>query len=403
MIPVHLLLPATLPRWSLGLAVLTSALLLGACSIESSTPISKTPGAAVTVAVVETGNAVQYGEYGARVRSPGAVELRAQVSGILKERLYREGQLVQKGEALFQIDPESYELALQRAEAERAGARAEHGNAEREWRRQRDLFDRKVSSEHDRDRAETALQAASARLQQAEADENDTQRLLRYAQVEAPVAGIVGLEALAPGNLVEAGTLLTTITPRDPIHIHFTLPARDAAIHRASLAGNSDRPVETGLLLDRGRPFPHAGQLNFTDARIDPHTDSIQMRALFPNPEGELLPGQFVRLKLPLRTFRDVVLIEPSAVTEGQAGPQVFTVEVGDGPDGQSVRSRSVKLGPVIDGLQVVSTGLAAGDQLVVNGHVALRPGSSVRVVRTVPSAAHAYGEQSRPRAQVGL
>ncbi|MFB2705337.1 efflux RND transporter periplasmic adaptor subunit [Marinobacter shengliensis] len=400
---VHLFSQSVFSRWLSGFAVLAAAMLLGACSAESSTPQPKTPGAAVTVAVVEAGNAVQFGEYAARVRSPGAVELRAQVGGVLKKRLYQEGQLVQKGEALFQIDPESYSLALELAEAELAEVRADHGNAEREWRRQQDLFARRVSSEYDRDKAETTLQATSARLQKAEAAVNDAKRMLSYAQVEATVAGVAGLEVLAAGNLVEAGTLLTTITPRDPIHVHFTLPARDVAMHRAAFAGRSGEAVETRLLLDRERAFPHAGQLNFTDARIDPLTDSVEMRAVFPNPEGELLPGQFVRLQLPLRTFRDVVLIDPKAVTEGPAGPQVFTVDNGNATDEQTARARPVELGPVVEGLQVVTAGLAAGDQLVVNGQVSLRPGRSVSVVKTVPPRVHAQGEQSRTHAQAGL
>lgn len=399
---VHLLCPSSVPRWSLGLAVLAGALLLGACSAESSPPKPNTPATAVTVAVVATGDAVQYGEYAARVRSPGAVELRAQVGGVLKARLYQEGQLVQKGESLFQIDPEPYALALRRAEAELAEVRAEHGNAQREWRRQQDLFARKVSSEHARDKAETALQTVAARRHKAEAAENDAKRLLRYASVAAPVTGIAGLEALAAGNLVEAGTLLTTITPRDPIHIHFTLPTRDAAIYRTALAGGSGGPVETGLLLDAGRVFPHAGQLNFTDARIDPRTDSIQMRAVMPNPEGELLPGQFVRLQLPLRAFKDVVLIEPNTVSEGPAGPQVFIVENAEAADAGTARSRPVQLGPVIKGLQVVTAGLDAGDQLVVNGQVSLRPGSSVRVVETVSRKHPTPGQPPQSRAQAG-
>lgn len=391
---VHLLCPSDAPRWPLAFTVLAGALLLGACSGESSPPKPNMPATAVTVAVVSTADAVQYGEYAARVSSPGAVELRAQVGGVLQARLYPEGQLVQKGESLFQIDPEPYALALRRAEAELAEVRAEHGNAQREWQRQQDLFARQVISEHARDKAETALQAAAARRQKAEAAENDAKRLLRYASVVAPVAGIAGLETLAAGNLVEAGTLLTTITPRDPIHIHFTLPAQDAAIYRAALAGGSGGPVRTSQLLDAGRVFPHAGQLNFTDASIDPRTDSIQMRAVFPNPEGDLLPGQFVRLQLPLRTFTNVVLIEPKAVTEGPAGPQVFTVENAEAADTGTARSRPVQLGPVIEGLQIVTTGLAAGDQLVVNGQVSLRPGSSVQVVEIIAAT---------PRAQAGL
>lgn len=404
---VHFLFPSACPRWSLEFAVLAGAMLLSACSTESSPPPSNMLAAAVTVAVVETADAVQYGEYAARVRSAGAVELRAQVGGVLKERLYQEGQLVLQGEGLFQIDPEPYELALLRASAERVEAEAEHNNTKREWRRQQDLFDRKVSSEQDRDKAETSLKAASARLQKAEAAENDTKRLLRYAQLEAPVAGIAGLEALAPGNLVEVGTLLTTITPLDPIHVRITLSARDASLYRAALAYQAGEPVETPLLLDTGRGSTHAGQLNFADACIDPRTDSIQMRAVFPNPDGELLPGQFVRVKLPLRTFKDVVLIEPKAVTEGPGGPQVFKVEYGDAAGDQTVRAQPVELGPVVKGLQVVFAGLAAGDLLVVNGQVSLRHGSAVNVIETVSPPGHALTkqtptQQARTRTQAG-
>ncbi|MFO7553420.1 MAG: efflux RND transporter periplasmic adaptor subunit, partial [Haliea sp.] len=288
-------------------------------------------------------------------------------------------------------------------QAELSEARAEHANSERESRRQQDLFARQVSSEHDKDRAATALQAALATLQKAEAAESDAKRLLRYAQVEAPVSGIVGLEALAAGNLVEAGTLLTTITPLDPIHAHFTLPAHDAAMRRVALADGAGGPAEIGLLLDRGQAFPYSGQLNFTDVRIDPRTDSIHMRAVFPNPEGELLPGQFVRLQLPLRSFRDVVLIDPKAVAEGPAGPHVYTLEDGAASGEQTTRLRPVDLGPIVEDLQVVLTGLAAGDQLVVNGQVSLRPGSGVSVVKTVPARVHMRGEATLTPAQAGL
>lgn len=400
---LYFLSPSTFHRWPSKPAILACAMLLAACSTELSTSKPETPGPAVSVAIVETGEAVQYGEYAARVRSPSAVELRAQVGGVLKERLYQEGQRIQKGEALFQIDPEPYALALRQAEAELAEARAEHGNAEREWRRQQDLFARQVSSEHDKDKAATALQAALARLQKAEAAENDATRLLRYARVEAPVAGIVGLEALAAGNLVEPGTLLTTITPLDPIHVHFTLPAGDAAMRRAALAEGAGGPVETGLVLDRGRAFLYTGQLNFTDARIDPRTDSIHMRAVFPNPEGELLPGQFVRLQLPLRAFRDVVLIDPKAVSEGPTGPQVFTVGDNAASGEQTTRARPVELGPVISGRQVVLTGLSAGDQLVVNGQVSLRPGVAVGLVDTVPPRVQPRENLAQTPAQASL
>lgn len=344
------------------------AALISGCGGEPQKPQAPRPPALVSTVNVQPEPAIQYGEYPARIRSTGKVDVRAQVNGILEQRFYTEGQLTTEGQALFQIDREPYALALKRAESQVAEAQASLLQAEREWTRAQDLFSRKVASEHDKDKAETAKQVALARLNRARAAVDDAKRLLRYSRVEAPVSGITSLEAVPEGNLVEAGTLLTTVTPLDPIEVHFSLPSADL---RSRKNLSSDSTVI--LQLADGTVFPHKGELNFTSSSVDPRTDSVQLRAVFPNPDADLLPGQFVRVQVPVQEFRNVFLIDPQAVSEGPNGAQVFTVDAEN-----TARIRPVKLGPVLDGRQVVVSGLSRGDQLVINGHLALRPGQPV-------------------------
>lgn len=364
--------PFVFPRFLRPLSIVFTATLLYACGGEPEQAQPQRPESKVSIVIVQPENAVQLGDYAARLRSTGQVEVRAQVGGILEQRLYSEGQLAEKGSALFQIDSEPYALALRRAEAELAEATAKRLQAERDLHRARDLFARKVTSEHDKETAESAMQVAVARLSRAQSAVDDARRLLRYSRVQAPVTGITTLEAVAEGNLVQPGTLLTTLVPQDPIEVHFTVPAQDARLRRSA----NLTPAAVTLHLDDGSVYGHAGTLTFTASQIDPETDTVRLRAVFPNPTGELLPGQFARVQVPLREFRDVFVIEPAAVSEGPLGPQVFTV----GAENKAL-AKAVELGPVLNGRQVVLSGLRAGDQLVVNGHVALQSGRPVAAV----------------------
>lgn len=349
-----------------------TAILISACGRDPGQPQHQMPTNKVSVAVVHPADAIQFGTYAGRLRSTGKVEVRAQVGGILEQRLYREGQTAERGTVLFQIDPEPYSLALRRAEAELAEAKANRHRAERDLRRIQDLFARKVTTEHDMDAAENQMQIAEARLEQAQSAVRDASRMLRYSRVEAPVTGKTTLELVAEGNLVQPGALLTTLVPLDPIEFHFNLPAKDARLRRN--AGPASEHVT--LLLGDGQIYGHAGKLDYVASHIDPETDSVQLRAVFPNPTGELFPGQFARVQVPLQKFDDVFLIEASAVNEGPLGPQVFTIDA----DNKAV-ARNVALGPVLDGRQVVLSGLEAGDRLVVNGHVGLQSERLVAIV----------------------
>ncbi|MCH8544578.1 MAG: efflux RND transporter periplasmic adaptor subunit [Alcanivorax sp.] len=299
------------------------------------------------------------------------VEVRARVDGILEHRRYVEGQRVEQDDVLFDIDSQPFDIARQRAEAERQDARAGLNQAEREWRRIRRLFEQNAVSERERDQAQSQHELAQARLALTEAGVADAERNLGYAQVRAPLAGATGLEMLPEGSLVERGTLLTTVTELDPVHVRFSVPERDAALRRA--AGGSRGSSKAFLTLPDGRDYDSDGEVTFTDSTIDARTGSVMARAVFANPDGDIIPGQFVRVRVVLQSLEDVMLVPESAVGQGREGPQVFVVS------DDKASARVVQLGPVVDGRQIILDGLEEGDQVVVNGQVALRDGMPVR------------------------
>lgn len=375
---------ATLSRNSLKLSVLILplALLLGCSADEEQNAEAQQqerPPSPVTTAQVETQDVDVTVDYAGRVRGSRQVEVRARVGGILEERLYVEGQQVAEGAALFQLDAEPYEIALQLAEANERNARANLDQARRELGRVADLYERNSISQRERDQAQTSVELAESSLAQAQAAVADARRNLRYTQVTAPISGITGLESLSEGSLIDAGTLLTTLTQKDPAHVRFSLPESDASVQRlarqARTESSNGHLYVARLQLPDGSEYEHQGEVNFTDSSIDPRTGSVSARAVFPNPEGVLVPGQFVRVALVLQTLVDVVAIPQTAVIEGSRGTQVFVIN-----QDNLAEARAVELGPVTNGKQVILSGLEAGEQLVINGQVALHEGAAVQV-----------------------
>lgn len=364
-------------RFTAPIGATVVAILLTSCGRvgESQNGPGQMPPLPVTTAEVYPQTIEVQATYTGRIRGLREVEVRARVGGILEERLYMEGQFVEKGAALFRIEREPYEIALHQAEAELANARAADNQASREWRRISTLFEQNAVSERERDRALSEHELAQALLKLSDARLAAARLNLSYTTVLAPISGPTGMESLSEGSLVERGTLLTTIVQNDPVQVRFSLPERNAATQRAGRGESSysDQPLEVHLVHPDGTVHSQKGYVDFIDATIAARTGSVQARAIFENPGGELVPGQFVRVRLSLQRLENVFAIDPVAVGEGEEGPRVFVVNADS-----MVESRNVRLGPIVEGRQVVLEGLEPGERLVVSGLVMLQPGMPV-------------------------
>ena len=331
------------------------------------------PPAPVSFVVVESQAVVIRRDYAARLQGAREAEVRARVGGILEERLYDEGAFVEQGAELFRIDRAPYRIALQRAEAELADARAALSQAEREWRRVSGLFEQAAVSERERDQALSSRELAEARVALAEAGVAQARLDLEYATVSAPVAGVTGLEDVTAGNLISRGGLLTTVTQLDPIQARFAIPAADAAGRRSLADDPGDASLEVQLLPAHGALHEHAGRIDFVASTVDEASGSVMMRAIFPNPDRALKPGALARVRLAVNRLEDVYLVPPEAISQGMAGPVIFVID-----QENRAHSRSVRLGAEVAGGQVVLEGLEDGDRVVVKGQVTLRDGAKV-------------------------
>ena len=353
---------------------------LAACNgeeVESGGVQDGQPTQLVTVKSVESRNVEVRQDYAGRARGAREVEVRARIQGILEERLYEEGQIVSEGDSLFRIDPKPAEAALQGAKAQSQVAEADLRQAEREWNRISSLYERNVISERDRDSARSSLELAQANLAVAEAGVTEAELNLGYTDVRAPVDGVTSLEDLPEGSLVNQGTLLTTIVQQNPVHVRFALPENDAAIQRTARDAMTDaasaEDVDATLIMADGQEYDRTGKVDFTASTLDSRTGTVSARAVFPNPDNRIIPGQFVRVRVQLQNLKNVVTVPEKAVTEGSEGPQVFVVDT----DSQA-RARPVRLGPVVEHRQVILEGLEAGETLITSGLVNLTDGAEV-------------------------
>lgn len=357
--------------------MLSAVLMLSACGGETSEEQSAAaaPAMPVTIAEVTTQAATYQVQYPARVRGAREVEVRAQVSGILQQRHFEEGSFVEKGQPLFQLDAEPFQLAIESATADYYDAKANQQQAQREWDRVAELFSEKAVSTREYDQAQALFAAANARLTRAGSALSDAKRNLRYTKVEAPISGLVKMEVVSEGNLIAQGAILTELVQIDPVQVHFAIPQADILRYRENTAEQHAAVENIQFFSEQGAAFATKGTLNYQAPGADPATGRVLLRAIVNNTDNTMLPGQFVRVALNLQHYEEAILVEPSAISEGAEGPQVFVVN-----NSNQAEVKKVTLGPVIDGKQVVLTGLQAGDKLVVNGQVALRNGVAVQI-----------------------
>jgi RND family efflux transporter MFP subunit len=337
----------------------------------------------------------EWDEYTGRFAAVEEVEVRPRVGGFLDSVNFRDGDMVKQGDLLFVIDPRPFDAQLAAARAGMAEAQSRLTLAERELARARDLRRSQAVSETILDQRSQEREAAQAVVLAAQAQVRQAELNLEFTRVTAPVSGRVGRRLVTPGNLVSGGTaestLLTTIVSLDPIHFYFdadqTAYLRYSRLSRDGTRPSSrdvQNPVTLSLTDETG--FPHQGRMDFVDNVIDRSTGTIRGRAIFSNPDLFFTPGQFARIRLQGRGNYGALMLPDSAIGTDQSRRYVLVV----GDDGIP-QYRPVEVGPIIDGLRVIRTGLTGEERVIVSGIQRVRPGAPVTPVLE-PLAATAAG-----------
>ena len=315
--------------------------------------------------------------YVGRVEAAETVDLVARVEGFLERRGFREGADVGKGDLLFLIEQAPYRIAVEQREADLAGAQATLDNARGDFERKQSLVERGTLAPSSLDEARAALGAARAVVQQAQAALRRARLDLSYTEVTSPIAGRVSRAAFSVGSFVRPnGGVLATVTSIDPVHVTIAVPERDLIEARRQGIDIEDPPVAPSLRLSDGSDYEPPGDFDYLAPAVDRATDTVLARAVFPNPDGVLLPGQFVtvivREKQPLSTL----VIPQAAVQRDRRGRFVLVVDRAN-----RAEVRRVTLGDRTGTDWIVSDGLAEGERVVVQGLQKIRPNMAVRPV----------------------
>ncbi len=353
--------------------------LVSGCSksgVDTPKPPAAPPPLPVTVMTMQPTRVPITVEVMAQTEGAKETEVRAQVGGILVKQLYHEGAPVKAGQPLFQIDRKPYDIALAQARANLAEAKAKVDQAAREEARLQGLLARQYISRKSYDDAVSASAMAQAVQQSAEAAAHKAELNRSYTTVVAPVAGISSRAAKSEGNLVATGagneSLLTSIHQSNPMRVRFSLSESDMA---RLPGGRLTQQTVTGieLKLPGGSLYPLQGQLNFLASSIDPTLGTQQFRAEFENPDGALLPGQFVRARILAGEREGVFLVPQAAVAQTEQGTLVFLADAEN-----KVAPRPVQAGAWQGKDWVILGGLKAGDRVIVDNLIKLRPGAPV-------------------------
>jgi len=350
--------------------------LLAACS-DGSKPAPAPP--LVKVWEVTQGDASYPGQYQGQTQGSRAAQVVARVQGVIQKRVYEEGGMVDAGELLFQLEPDTYKAAVENARGALAQAEAQFDRANREWDRIRPLYAKNAVSQKDRDNALSDYNAAQANVVAAKAALRTAQINLDYCSVLSPVRGLAGKEAYTAGNFVTTGQVLTTVNQVDPIHVNFYAPSTFVMrLKQLEQEGRLSMPREgfhARIRLLNGIMYQRAGRVSFVDKQVDPATGAVRMRAEFPNPEGMVLPGQFVRVFIDGAMLKNAILIPQKAVLQTQRGDLVMVV-TGE----NTIEARPVQIADAIEKNFLVEKGLAAGERIVLEGILKARPGQPVRI-----------------------
>jgi RND family efflux transporter MFP subunit len=337
--------------------------------------------ALVEVATPLTARVADWDDYSGRFEPVDAVEVRPRVSGSIESVHFEDGQIVRQGALLFVIDPRPYAAVLAQARAQVAGARAQLANAEAELKRAQALVGNRLISEADAEVREAAQLRAAAELAAAEASVQTAELNLSFTRVAAPLEGRASFRRLAPGNIVSADTtVLTTIVTEDPIRFLFDVPESALLKYKREAGGAAASRVE--IRLQDEIDYRWQGRVDFLDNALDRSSGTIRLRAVVDNPTGFISPGMFGQLRLYALQPFDALLVPDQAIVTDQTRQVVYVVDA-EGVVDQKV----VRPGRLIDGLRVITDGLAPADRVVISGVQRARPGRRVAVKDGVVSA----------------
>lgn len=330
--------------------------------------------------VIQTEEVAVINELSGRLESFRNSDVRARVAGVLEKRLFEEGADVKQGDRLFIIDPRSYEASVQNAKAALARAEANFMQADLKYKRYIPLVEISAVSKQEYDDAQAAQKQAAADVASAKAALINAKLDLEYSTVLAPISGRIGRSIVTEGALVGQGevTLLAVIQQLDPIYLNLTQSSAELlqlqqAMRKGLLKGASEDGLKVTLIMEDGTPYLHPGKLLFSDITVDPSTGEISIRALFPNPDGILLPGMYVRGQLEQAINENAITVPKQAVQRSTEGSTVFVINKDN-----IAEVRRVATGASYQEKWVVLSGLNVGDKVIVEGIQKVRPGSPV-------------------------
>jgi membrane fusion protein (multidrug efflux system) len=374
-LPRHLLLPLFL------------SLLIGACAEETPPPQQGAP--AVSVVTLQTEPVTLTRELPGRTNAYLIAEVRPQVTGIVKERLFREGSLVEEGQPLYQLDDAAYRADYNSALASLARAEATLEVARLNADRAEELIETNAVSRQEYDNAVAALQQAEADVGVAQAAVASSRVQLGYARIASPIAGRIGKSSVTQGALVTAdqATPLATVQQLDTIYVDLTRSSSELLQLRREIAGGSVRDTEetrVTILLEDGTRYEHEGDLSFADVSVDPSTGSFSLRVTVPNPDHLLLPGMYVRAIISNAVLDAGILVPQQGIARDAKGNASALVVNAEG----NVEQRAVELSRTIGNKWLVSRGLSAGDRVIVEGLQKVQPGMPVDASEVASAAA---------------
>ena len=364
----------------IGFIIISCLMLIGCKDQKAGGP---PPVPEVSFVTIKTRPVVTTTELPGRTSAELIAEVRPQVGGIIQKRLFTEGSNVTAGQTLFQIDPALYQVALDNAKAALARSEAQLSTIKLRADRFKDLLVEKAVSQQDYDDADAALKQVQADIQYSKANVEAARINLKYTNITAPISGRIGRSNITEGALVTAHQplALATIQKIDPMYVDVTQSTADILKFRRQLQeGQLSKNGETQhvrLILDDNSEYPLKGKLQFRDVTVDPTTGSVILRMVFPNPKGMLLPGMFVRAIIQEGVHKNAMLVPQQAVFRDPKGnPLTFVVD-----QNGKVEQRSLTLDRAIGDAWLVSTGMAAGERVIVEGLQKVRPGINVKTV----------------------